>query len=142
MANGKALSRSELTAALGSDPLLLDFLKPLPSLLRGGKDLAASFDEMAKRLAGTPRTGVVQVRLTKGRRTGRCWSLAVSRKKCEVMDGEFDSPAVELITSEQTWSEIASGQTSPLEAFVSGNLRVRGDLETARSVVRRMHKKR
>lgn len=141
MPASESLSRKQISNAVGSDSLLLDFLKPFPNLLRqNAGDVAVSFDRMAKKLSGTKRAGVIQFRLTKGRQA-RCWSLALSPKECRVIDSEVDAPTFEVITSEKTWAAIASGQIAPLEAFVSGKLRVRGNIEMARSIVRRMHKR-
>jgi len=41
---------------------------------------------------------------------------------------------VEIITRAETWWEIAEARLSPLEAFVTGRLRVRGNLERAKTV--------
>lgn len=140
MPDGEPLSRKQVSKIVGSDPLLLDFFRPFPNLLRQkSEDVAVSFDRMAKKLSGTKRAGVIQFRLTKGRRA-RCWSLALSPNECRVIDREVDAPAFEVITDEATWAAIARGQIAPLEAFVGGKLRVRGNIELARSVVRRMHK--
>ena len=141
MPAGEPLSRKQVSKIVGSDPLLTDFVKPLPNLLyQKAGDVAVSFGRMAKKLSGTKRAGVIQFRLTKRRRT-RCWSLALSPKECRVIDSEVDNPAFEVITSEDTWSAIAGGQIAPLEAFVSGKLRIRGDIEMARSIFRRLHKR-
>lgn len=99
---GKPLSRKQVSKIVDSDPLLLDFLKPFPNLLRQkSEDVAVSFYRMAKKLSGTKRAGVIQFRLTKGRRA-RCWSLALSPNECRVIDHEVDAPAFEVITDEET----------------------------------------
>jgi putative sterol carrier protein len=41
---------------------------------------------------------------------------------------------VEIITEAETWWEIAERRLSPLEAFVTGRLRVRGNIERAKRV--------
>lgn len=141
MPDDSDVSRKQLARALASDPVLLDFLKPFPKLLpKDAKNPAEAFDRMAKKLAGTRRAGVIQFRLTRGRRT-KCWGLALSPKESRVIDAEVESPALELITDEKTWAAIAGGQLAPLEAFAGGKLRVRGDLELARSMVRRIRKR-
>ncbi|HEX2294102.1 MAG TPA: SCP2 sterol-binding domain-containing protein, partial [Actinomycetota bacterium] len=47
-------------------------------------------------------------------------------------------PDVEVIVSAETWNEIAAGAISPLEAFGRGLMRVRGDVNVAWKVARKL----
>ena len=42
------------------------------------------------------------------------------------------------MTRSETWQEIACGKLSPIEAFVSGKLRVRGDTELGKRLVKEL----
>jgi putative sterol carrier protein len=57
---------------------------------------------------------------------------------CKVSQDAEGKPDLELITTTQVWSETASGKLSPLEAFGRGNVRIRGDIELARVLARRV----
>lgn len=131
-----------LMKTLSSDRVVGDFVKPIPSLTRSKpKDIGTTFERMAKKLSGTRRAGVVQFRLTAGRKT-RCWHVVLSSGDCRAVESEVDAPTAEVIASESTWAEIASGQLAPLDAFVRGQARVRGDIDTMRSVFRRIRRKK
>jgi hypothetical protein len=45
-------------------------------------------------------------------------------------------PSVELITTAETWAEMAGARLSPLEAFLRGQMRVRGDVELAQNMMK------
>lgn len=62
------------------------------------------------------------------------WSVAIGKDGGKAAQGPSERPDVEIITRAETWWEIAEGRLSPLEAFVNGRLRVRGNLERAKHV--------
>lgn len=62
------------------------------------------------------------------------WSVAVGKDGGKASQGPSERPDVEIITRAETWWEIAEGRLSPLEAFVNGRLRVRGNIERAKRV--------
>lgn len=62
------------------------------------------------------------------------WSVAISKGGGAAAKGPAERPDVEIITSAETWWQIAEGRLSPLEAFVKGRLRVRGNIERAKRV--------
>jgi putative sterol carrier protein len=47
-------------------------------------------------------------------------------------------PTVEVITTSDTWKEIASGRLAPHDAFLGGRMRVRGDVRTAQRIVKHL----
>jgi DNA-binding HxlR family transcriptional regulator/putative sterol carrier protein len=50
----------------------------------------------------------------------------------EVRDGRAQDPTVVVTTDEETWADIATGQTTPSTATASGALRVEGDRQAAK----------
>jgi putative sterol carrier protein len=45
---------------------------------------------------------------------------------------------VEVITTSQTWSEIASGRMAPHDAFLGGHMRVRGSVGLAQRLLKHL----
>ena len=138
--DSKPLTRDEIAQRLEEDPLLADFLKPFPNLLgRSKRNVGVGFGGMAKRLSTTRRSGVVQFTLESDNTT-RYWCLALTPNSCEVLESETENPDLEILTQEEIWVQIASGQLSVLEAFGQGKMRVRGNLTLFRSIVRRLQR--
>ena len=129
--------RTDARRRVAEDPVLRDFASPF-SDLQGSKrsDLAGGIGRLAKQLAGSKRTGTVQLTLREGRKT-RQWCLSLTPKDCMVDEAATDSPDLEILTDAETWTAIASGEVSPLDAFGSGRMRIRGDIELARVIARR-----
>lgn len=62
------------------------------------------------------------------------WSVAITKEGAQVEPKAAERPDVEIITGAETWWEIAEGKLSPLDAFLTGRLRVRGHIERAKRV--------
>jgi putative sterol carrier protein len=45
---------------------------------------------------------------------------------------------MEVVTSEATWRRLANGSYSPVQAFLDGALRVRGDVALGKRVLRHL----
>jgi putative sterol carrier protein len=127
--------RERIAQHAAHDPLLADFFAPFPNLL--GRDLAGSFERMAKLLGRWKKTARLQFTLSEGGRE-RSWNLALTPKNCKAMEGKVNRPNLEIITDAETWLQIAGRHLSPLEAFGQGKMRVRGDLTLARLIARRL----
>lgn len=127
-------------ALIADDPTLADFAAPFPRVRGKAKDdVEAGLRRMADGLGRLKSAAVVQLTLTQGqRRTHRC--VGITPAGAEVGDYEVENPDLEILTSTKEWQRIASGETSPLEAFLGGRLRVRGDLGLARRLSRRLRR--
>lgn len=137
MADGKRADEGRAGRAV-DDPLLADFDVPWPDVLGGDRgNSGRGFERIGERLGKSKRSALVQVTLGEGD-DARTWSLALQGGRCEVTEGAKGRPHLEILTSEEVWSEIASGAVAPLEAFGRGGVRVRGDIELARVLARRM----
>jgi hypothetical protein len=130
-------SRSELAEQLKESPFLSDFVLPFPDLMAGGGGLSRSFERIADSVGATKAQGLIRVSIREGDGL-RSWWLELSPDGCRVVEARRESPTLELLTQADVWSQVASGELTPLEAFVMGKLRVRGDLRIARIFVRKL----
>jgi len=101
---------------------------------RKPEDVAGSLRAMAAILQKTPERGRIHLRLVCDRPSD-AWTVEIGAKAPKVSEGASGKPDVEILTREETWLRIADGALSPLEAFVTGHLRVRGDAEMAKRIV-------
>lgn len=126
----------DLSSAAG-DEMLADFIPALKKLSSRGDDPAGGLQKMARELERAPFNGFVQLSLRSGRSKNH-WCLALTPGGCELIEGRSENPDLEILTDTETWSAIASGDLSPLAAFVSGKMRVQGDVTVARMIARRL----
>jgi putative sterol carrier protein len=130
----------ETAQRFGGDPVLADFVRPFPNTFRGKQtELGASFKRIAEALGKSKRTGAIQFTIQDGRST-RSWCLNMTPSGCDVSESRVESPDLEILTDAELWTEIARGDVAPLEAFGQGRVRVRGDVELARVLAKRMRR--
>lgn len=99
--------------------------------------LEGSFRRMAQAL-GTYETPVTfQVQLLDGEKS-LSWCLELTPHGSTVRAEKRAHPDFELITHVQTWREIMAGSLAPFEAFVQGQMRVRGDVKLGRRLLKRL----
>jgi putative sterol carrier protein len=100
-------------------------------------ELATTFHRVAEILSKTQNGKPLQLQfsiLDKEAEEPTPWSVVITKEGPKVEQKAAERPDVELITAAETWWEIAEGKLSPLEALVTGRLRVRGHLERAKRV--------
>ncbi|HEU4456564.1 MAG TPA: SCP2 sterol-binding domain-containing protein [Longimicrobium sp.] len=139
MAGRQPIPWAERARQFEDDPVLSEFARPFPDLLGDDDDIGGSFEQIARALGKSKRTGSIQVSVGEGRKTRR-YGLAMTPGACEVTGEAIESPDLEIITDAKTWADIASGRVAPLEAFGSGKVRVLGSIEMARVLARRVHR--
>jgi len=59
------------------------------------------------------------------------WNATVAGGKCTVREGTADSPNCTVVTDVDTWTNIGSKRISSMDAFMSGKLRIKGDMGLA-----------
>ena len=102
-----------------------------------------TFGRLTDLLRGSGMTGDVQCTILTGD-TRRNWVIQLRAKDCQLRrDAAASAPNagaanLEIITSEATWWEVAEGSLSPLDAFVQGRLRIRGDTEFGSRLLRKI----
>ncbi|MFL0806585.1 MAG: SCP2 sterol-binding domain-containing protein [Oceanobacter sp.] len=62
---------------------------------------------------------------------GENYYISVNNGACECAAGEHDDPDVTLVMNTETLKGIATGETDGMQAFMSGQLRVEGDMMLA-----------
>ena len=62
---------------------------------------------------------------------GGQWFVKVADNKAEVVKGEAESPDLTMSATDQNWQKIVSGELSGQTAFLTGRLKIRGDMSLA-----------
>ena len=133
-------ARAENAQLFAEDPVLSDFVRPFPDTLKGRRtNFGAGFQKMAEALAKARHVGTIQFTIQDGRTTRR-WCLTSTPDGSNVSETRTENPDLEVLTDADSWAEIASGEIAPLEAFGQGRVRVRGDIELARVLAKRMRR--
>jgi putative sterol carrier protein len=75
---------------------------------------------------------VFQFHIT-GDQTGE-WNVCVENGQCVVNQGVHDAPTVSLTMKDKNWLAMASGELSGAKAFMTGKLKLKGDLMAAQKL--------
>jgi putative sterol carrier protein len=110
-------------------------LRPLAR--RSRADVGDALRAMAAALAKTEERGRVHLRLVTDGKV-EAWTIELGAKGGKVSESATGKPALEIVTRAETWAKIADGELSPLEAFLTGKLRVRGDAHMGKRIVRHL----
>jgi putative sterol carrier protein len=122
------------------EPVLGDFATPLPRLSReGSDDLGATFERLSELIGASKETTTLNFRIADDAGS-HLWSVTTEPGGCSVTTELTRAPDLEVIVDAETWSQIANGSVSPLEALGRGKMRVRGDVSRARRIVRRLRR--
>lgn len=62
---------------------------------------------------------------------GETYHIVVKAGSCSVFEGEHDDPDITLVMNTETFAGIASGEMDGMQAFMSGQLRIEGDMMLA-----------
>jgi len=94
-------------------------------------DVSASMESAAKLLKKGNDAGTLELRVLGGR-ADRSFTFDVLPGDCHVKETGSESPSLRVVLTDTTWAEIASGDLSPVDAYLSGRLEVAGDLGFAK----------
>ncbi len=61
---------------------------------------------------------------------GGAWTVAVADGKANVVEGAADSPTATIRMSASDYQDMTTGKLNPMMAFMSGKIKVEGDLNT------------
>jgi hypothetical protein len=109
-------------------------------MARPQDDAAKSINQLSKALSGLGKPVRVNVRLVSGGDGGRVqhWDVQGGTKRGMVKKGKPKDADVVVVMRPETWTKIAQGQLAPYEALYSGRLRVGGDFEMAKEIVKHL----
>jgi putative sterol carrier protein len=62
---------------------------------------------------------------------GKQWTVAVNDGTVKVTEGDAGGADATITTSEETFQKIASGEQNPTTAYMTGKLKVKGDMGAA-----------
>ncbi len=102
----------------------------------GEKDLGKAFTRLSETLRSSGELAEVQFDIVRGRTTHR-WTVSLEPKAAAAAERASRRPDLRLLLRQETWQRIAEGELSPLDAFLSGELRIRGDTELAKRLLKR-----
>jgi putative sterol carrier protein len=100
--------------------------------MASAQEVAEIFTAMTTRFVPTKAVGVdavIQFDLS-GDNGGKYW-LKISNGICENGVGQADNPKMTLRASADDWHAVSTGQTNAMQAFMSGKLKIDGDMGIA-----------
>ena len=65
---------------------------------------------------------------------GGTWNVTIKDGDCQVQEGTHNSPTVTLTMSAENWLAMVNKELNPMQAFMSGQLRVSGDIMLAQRI--------
>jgi len=65
---------------------------------------------------------------------GGNWNVSIKDGSCEVNQGKHSAPTVTLTMSAETWLAMVNKQLNGIQAFMSGKLKVSGDIMLAQRI--------
>ncbi len=108
----------------------------LRSLIESPEDaLGGAFTRIASELPGD--SGSVQFRVVGDGDDDepRFWSASAG---AAARAAATEEPALEIVAKAETYRRMVDGSYSPLEAFLDGRMRVRGDIELGKQLLKRL----
>jgi putative sterol carrier protein len=104
----------------------------------GERDVTKALHRLGELLAPSQLHATFQLQLVHdavGEQTSSV-RLMLADGKATISSERVDNPDVEIITTPETWWEIATGKLAPHDAFFSGRMRVRGDTRMAQNMLK------
>ena len=65
---------------------------------------------------------------------GGQWTVQIADGKCEVLETAIDSPTATVKMASEDYTAMVSGKLNPMMAFMSGKIKVDGDLNSVMKV--------
>jgi hypothetical protein len=104
------------------------------------EDRGRSFESLSKALGGFRQPVRLHIQLVSDAEgeTVEHWDVQGGGKGGKVKRGEPNNADVVVVMRPETWAQIAQGQLAPYEALYSGKLRVGGDFQKAKAIVKHL----
>jgi SCP-2 sterol transfer family len=121
----------------GSEPMPFARLRALAGQQ---DDAAQSLEQLSTALSGLGKPVRLHIRLVSGAdgETVDHWEVQGGSKRAKATKVKPKDADVVVVMRPETWAQIAQGQLAPYEALYSGKLRVGGDLEMAKMIVKHL----
>jgi len=112
----------------------------LRTLAGSQDDAAKSVDHLSKALSGLGKPVSLHIRLVSdpGGETVEHWEVQGGSKSGKAKKGKPEDADVVVVMRPETWAQIVQGQLAPYEALYSGKLRVGGNFELAKTIVKHL----
>jgi putative sterol carrier protein len=65
---------------------------------------------------------------------GGTWNVTIEDGTCQVQEGSHDAPTVTMTMSSETWLALVNNELNGIQAFMSGKLKVNGDIMLAQRI--------
>jgi len=103
-------------------------------------DAAKSLEQLSKALSGFAKPVRLHIRLVSGAEGENIedWLVQGGARNAKAKQGRPKDADVTVVMRPETWAAIAQGRLAPYEALYAGRLRVGGDFETAKAIVKYM----
>ena len=100
--------------------------------MASAEEVKAIFPAMAERLNPEKAAGIEAVILfdLSGENGGRFW-LKIANGAAEAGEGDQASPQMTVRASADDWAAVVTGQLNPMQAFMTGKLKIQGDMGLA-----------
>lgn len=103
------------------------------------KDIGATFQRMSELLRYDGEPGQLQVQILDGQEALH-WTINVSGDGNQLAAEKSDHADFTMITTAETWLQIAAGILSPLKALLQGKLRITGDYQWGKNILQQLSK--
>jgi putative sterol carrier protein len=94
------------------------------------RDLKITFERMAERLRDSGLSGTVQIHVQSGE-NWQVFAIRLGKRTAELLKNAVEKPSLAAFVTNETWWAIAAGKVAPLEAFVRGQIHIRGQYRLA-----------
>jgi hypothetical protein len=103
-------------------------------------DPAKGLEKLAQALRDYGHPVRLNVRLVTGQdgENVEHWEVQAGARNAKARQKEPKDADVIVVMRPETWTQIAQGQLAPYEALYAGKLRVGGDLEAAKAIIRHL----
>jgi SCP-2 sterol transfer family protein len=103
-------------------------------------DPARSVEQLSKALSGFGKPVRLHITFVSGAdgETVEHWDVQGGSKITKAKRGAPKDADVLLVMRPETWAQIAQGQLAPYEALYTGRMRVGGDFEKAKAIVKHL----
>lgn len=101
----------------------------MPEAVSSCKEVFEKMPERLNKDAAAGMNAVYQFDMT-GEDGGK-WYATIANDQCEVKEGTHPSPNITITSSAQDYLDIVNGKLNPQMAFMTGKLRIAGDMGLA-----------